>query len=254
MATHIHPPALQEIDYPTGDDRPMAETEVHRENMTGTIDMLRRHFKPVPDVYVSGNMFVYYVEGNRHKHVAPDVFVVFGVPRRQRECYKLWAEPKHNLDFVVEYTSRSTKGEDVDDKYHLYRDWLGVREYALFDPYEEYLDPPLQLHRLVDGEFVPVEPVDGRLPSEVLGLHLERDGQRLRFYDPKTGEWVLTSEEGEQRAEARRREEEARRREEEARRKQAEQERDEAAARLRAVEAELERMRRERESRDGGES
>ena len=54
----------------------------------------------------------------------------------------------------------------------------------MFDPTEDYLTPPLQGFRLVDGEYLPIEPVDGRLPSEVLGLHLEQDGRELRLYDP----------------------------------------------------------------------
>jgi len=33
--------------------------------------------------------------------------------------------------------------------------------------------------------------VDGRLPSEVLGLHLEQDGRELRLYDPVRASWLL---------------------------------------------------------------
>jgi hypothetical protein len=72
---------------------------------------------------------------------------------------------------------------------------LQVPEYFIFDPTEDYLDPPLQGFRLVDGEYLPIEPVDGRLPSDVLGLHLERDGKELRFYDPARRSRVLKSAE-----------------------------------------------------------
>ena len=34
-----------------------------------------------PDVYVSGNNFVYYEEGDPKKRVSPDCYVVFGVPQ-----------------------------------------------------------------------------------------------------------------------------------------------------------------------------
>ena len=45
--------------------------------------------------------------------------------------------------------------------------------HLLFDPTEDYLDPPLQGFRLAGELYVPIEPIAGRLPSQVLGLHLE---------------------------------------------------------------------------------
>jgi hypothetical protein len=41
-----------------------------------------------PNVYVSGNLMVYYVEGHPEISVSPDVFVVKGVPSGQRRVYK----------------------------------------------------------------------------------------------------------------------------------------------------------------------
>jgi hypothetical protein len=67
-----------------------------------------------------------------------------------------------------------------------------VTEYFLFDPTQDYLNPPLQGFRLVDGDYVPVDPIDGRLPSEILGLHFECVGTKLRFYNPTTGEYRMT--------------------------------------------------------------
>ena len=61
-----------------------------------------------------------------------------------------------------------------------------MREYFLFDPYGEYLDPPLKGYRLVEGQYVEIEPIDGRLPSEVTGLHLEAGEPMLQLYDPVT--------------------------------------------------------------------
>ena len=61
---------------------------------------------------------------------------------------------------------------------------MRVSEYFLFDPTEDYLKPPLQGFRLAGEDYIPIEPVGGRLPSQVLGLHLERDGQELRFFNP----------------------------------------------------------------------
>ena len=77
---------------------------------------------------------------------------------------------------MIEITSKSTRREDQRKKKELYRDVLQVHEYFQFDPTEDYLKPPLQGFRLIEGEYVPIEPVDGRVPSEVLGLHLSGMG------------------------------------------------------------------------------
>jgi Uma2 family endonuclease len=170
----------------------MAETPLHRQNLTDQIAMLDAWFADDPLTYVSGNMFVYYARGDRHKHVAPDVFVVRGVPKNTpRKTYRIWEEGK-SLDAILELTSQSTREEDEEDKFVLYRDVLKVREYFLFDPYTEYLVPQLKGYRLIRRKYVPIEPVAGRLPSEVLGLHLEANGPVLRLYDPPAGRWLLT--------------------------------------------------------------
>jgi Putative restriction endonuclease len=95
----------------------------------------------------------------------------------------------------IEVTSRKTRSEDQKKKFQLYQNILKVREYYLFDPYAEYLKPPLKGYRLHDGVYQPIELVDGRLPSEELGLHLERNGKELRLWNPATQRWLLTPEE-----------------------------------------------------------
>jgi Uma2 family endonuclease len=241
----------QKIDYPTSDGRPMAETDWHRDLMTASISTLKMWYAKARRVYVSGNLLLYYVPGNKRKHVSPDVFVVRGISKRKRPYYLLWDEGK-SPEMIIELTSKSTRKEDLDTKFKLYRDILRVQEYFLFDPFAEYLKPPLRGFRLTDGQYLPIQPVEGRLPSEVTGLHLERDGTMLRLYDPVAGKWLPTPEERITLADAEREEEkagrlhaEAEREEEKAGRVHAEAEREEEkAGRLRA-EAEAERFRQE---------
>jgi Uma2 family endonuclease len=254
MATASRQRATREIDYPTGDGKPMAETDLHRDDMVDVIQMLKDHFARERDVYVSGNLLVFYVEGDRRKHLSPDVFLVRGVEKKDRDHYLIWKEGK-GPGAVIEITSKSTRREDQRKKKELYQTVLRVPEYFQFDPTEDYLKPPLQGFRLVDETYVPIEPVNGRLPSEVLGLHLERDGTRLRLYDPATGKRLLTAAErneiAEQRAGAAQAERDAEREraETEQRRAEAEQRRAEAADQARRqLEEENERLRREIEA------
>jgi Uma2 family endonuclease len=195
MATATNRRQTRKVDYPSGDGKPMAETELHMEDMIDTIQVLKDYYAGQPNVYVGGNLLLYYEEGNRRKHVAPDVLVALRVPKEpKRDHYLVWDEGKAP-DFVAEITSKSTKREDEKKKFEIYRDILRVSEYFLFDPTEDYLDPPLQGFRLSRGKYVRIKEMDGRVPSRVLGLHLERHGTKLRLFDPVTGAWLPTRSE-----------------------------------------------------------
>src|SRR5207245_5475604 len=106
----------RKIDYPTSDGRPMAETDWHRDLMFALIAMLKMWYARARRVYVSGNLLLYYVPGNKRKHVAPDVFVVRGVSKRKRLYYLLWVEGK-SPEMIIELTSKSTRKEDSDTKF-----------------------------------------------------------------------------------------------------------------------------------------
>ena len=142
MAGSLSAPVAATVDYPSSDGRPMAESDFQLHPLIYAVDRLRCHFRNDPDVYVSGNMLLYYEERNPRASVAPDVFVVFGAPDRERSSYFLWEERKAP-DFVLEITSRSTWREDQGKNRELYHR-LGVREYWQYDPTRDYLEPPLQ--------------------------------------------------------------------------------------------------------------
>ena len=208
MASSISaPPApAATIDYPSSDGKPMAESDSQRKPLMYAVECLGHYFRNAPEVYVSGNLLIYYEEGTLAR-VAPDVFVVFGARNRKEEraTYLLWEEEKAP-DFVLEITSPGKWRADQTWKRELYRR-LGVREYWQYDPTRDYLDPPLQGLELVEGEYDPLpgwEMADGTLAarSEVLGLELRVAGRRLRFYDPQPGELPDLAETDEQRREA----------------------------------------------------
>ncbi len=187
MASPLSAPAR--VHYPSSDGKPMAEGDFQRTPLMYAVGRLRRHFRGRPDVYVSGNLLLYYQEGDPRAVVAPDVFVVLGAADADRASYRLWEEPKAP-DFVLEITSRSTHRDDQGRKRELYRA-LGVREYWQYDPTSDYLQPPLQGLELSAGEYrrLPaVESADGALSlaSAVLGLELRLTKRGLRFYDPQT--------------------------------------------------------------------
>jgi hypothetical protein len=209
----------------------MAETEVHAQVMMDLWSTLRRHYASVPDVYLWGNMFLYYQQGNPRACLAPDLFLVKGVGKHVRRTYKLWEEGRVP-SLVVEVTSKDTRDEDLEKKAVYER--LGVEEYILFDPLGEYLRPQLQGYRLVAGRYEAMTlEADGALLSGTTNLRLAPEGQKLRLRDAVTGEPLLWNQEL---AEARRTAEE-----------RADQEklaRQAAEERMRRLEEEVARLRR----------
>ena len=79
------------VHYPESDGKPMGESDVHRDAMIRHIELLQYLFRG-QRVYVSGDLLVYYEQGNVGRHLAPDGFVVFGVPGHDRETFRTWEE------------------------------------------------------------------------------------------------------------------------------------------------------------------
>lgn len=249
-----------EIHYPETDGKPMAESDLHRDMMLYLIRLLQRFFAGQM-VYVSGNLLVYYEQGNRYRSVAPDCFVVRGIDPHLRKTYKIWEEGKAP-EVVFEVTSHSTQNEDLGQKMGIYAQ-MGVQEYYLYDPTADYLQPSLRAFVLQGGGYVPMTPVrdevdlgdlavmpDPTEPPEfispLLGLRITLDeGNQLHFYDLRDGKRLLSDEEARYAAEAeaqsalRQAEHEAQRAEKEAQRAT------QADQRAAQVEAENARLRAE---------
>jgi len=195
IPTSSRPEVTPPIIYPESDGEPLAETEVHILAIIDFIATLRFHYRSRRDIYVIGNMFLYYEEGNPRARKAPDLMVVKGVDTSQpRRIFKVWEE-KAAPRVIIEFTSKSTCDEDQGDKKAVYAR-LGVREYFLFDPLHEYLDQPFEGYRLIGQEYVPMEAASaGGIVSEELGLRLLPEGGLLRLYDLKKGARFLAPQE-----------------------------------------------------------
>lgn len=186
--------ALPEIEYPESDGQPLGETDFHFTTIILLVQALRDYFADHPQVYVAGDLMFYYERGNPHAVKAPDVLVVKGVSKHKRRIYKLWEEPVVPCT-LFEITSKQTGSADLTTKYQLY-ERLGVKEYFLFDPLAEYLQPRLQGFTWVQGRYqaLPLS-ATGELVSRELGLILRPQGDLLRLVDGYTHQVLLTSAE-----------------------------------------------------------
>jgi Uma2 family endonuclease len=236
-----HDAALYTVDdLPESDGKPMAETHKHVLQMVAALNALRWHFRDDQQLYLIGNMFVYFLDNlGTLRRVAPDIFAVRGISTEARRVYAVEKEGKAP-DIVIEFTSKKTQKTDTIKKPKFYS-WLGVKEYFMFDPLGEYLKPRLIGNELVNGEYARMKMAHGRLHSKVLGLDLVVDGDDLRFYDPQTEKWLLRHEE----AQVARQIAEAQAQRELAARQAAEAEVQRELAARQAAEAEISRLREE---------
>ncbi len=195
-----------QVEYPSGDGKPIAENERQYDAIFLVWEQLRGHFAWREDVHVGGGLLWYYREGDNTARVAPDVFVALGVPRDPpRDSYKVWEEGK-TPDFVLEVAAPLKARLDREGKRELYQR-LGVREYWMYDPTGGLHRTRLQALRLVGRTYRAVRAerdASGhiRARSKVLGLDLLFDGDRLRIWDPVARRFLPTLAESEARAEA----------------------------------------------------
>lgn len=242
---HAIPLREDDVFYPESDGLPMGESELHRDEIVYLIEAFQERFQGEPNVYVGGNLFLYYRRGDPRDVICPDVMVVQGVPKLpMRRTYKLWEEGEAPC-LAMEVRSDSTEVNDFFSKKALYES-LGIDEYILYDPLA-VRTPQIQGFRLADdGRYLPMAPgPDGSLASQTTGVTFRLEGQSIRVVETATGRRFLRNEEKNAAlAEAKRTA--ARQREELERAQQAASQ--EKEARL-ALEEEIARLRRELERR-----
>ena len=187
-------PAPKEIDYPSLDDKLLADSPWQSRTMHAQFDMLSTRYVDDPNTYVTMGLRLYYTEGEPADMVVPDLFVSCGVPKRLREWYKVWEEGKAP-DFVLEVSAEVSAEDNLGRNLETYAR-IGIREYCVYDPIGGLHFPRLQLFRLEGGVYKRVSGrggPDGALavPSETLGLEMRFEEDRLRLWDPAAREYLL---------------------------------------------------------------
>ena len=195
---------------------------------------LRKHFDNADTTIVLSEIPVRQSPGQREGHRIPDLLIAFGVDRAvavEQNGYSIREQGKPP-DFVLEIASPSTGENDYTSKRRDYAAF-GIPEYWRFDPSGgQYHGAPLAGDRLEEGAYLPVEIVESgprhlHGHSDVLGLDLCWEDGRLRWWDPKSRSYLLTFDETEDA------------------RANAEARAESAEARVRELEAELDRRRGE---------
>jgi Uma2 family endonuclease len=231
------PPEAAVVECPPTDlwsDEPPLESDFHRDQIDLLIRLLRWWWRDRNDVYVSGNLTVYYNQDQlkTRDFRGPDFFVVLGTEKKDRKSWVVWGENGLYPNLILEILSDSTKRVDQGLKKDLYQNTFRTPDYFWFDPHTL----ELQGFHLVDGHYQAIQPTEqGWLWSQQLELYLGLVDNKLRFFSPQ-GELIPSLEElAEQ--ERQRAEQEQQRAEQERQRAEQEQQRAERA------EAEIARLK-----------
>jgi Uma2 family endonuclease len=231
----------------TYDEMAMPEGDRHANAKARALDALRGYFtRQRRRIYLAQELPIYYPAEPRF---APDLLAVLEVEDVEHDKWVVSAEGK-GLDWVLEVHVGGDRKKDAERNVARYAR-LGIPEYFLYDRGRNQL----AVYRLASPEarvYTAVVPNRGLYESRVLGLDVEVDKDRLRFYAGTM--LLLESEELIARIQAladetqRRAEEEARLREAaEQRREEERRLRDDAEQRREAAEQRREEERRLRE-------
>lgn len=110
-AANGHIRAPREVHYPEGDGKPMAETGLHALALMRLMMLMRFVFDRRSDVHVTGNLMMYWVEGDPRQRVSPDVLVAVGVNQEPpRRTWQTWVDGVPTVIFDI--SSRKTRCND----------------------------------------------------------------------------------------------------------------------------------------------
>ena len=189
-------PTTPAVVYPDSDGRRMADNDLQFRwiaTIRGNFDLL---LQDRADVYVAADHLIYAQQGNPKRRAAPDVYVAFGRPKRDRGSYKVWEEGGVFPQVVIEVLSPGNRRAELRRKSQFYQRY-GAEEYVVIDPDRHTLRA---YHRTPAGRLKGV-PTAPDYVSPRLGVRYVQRSTGLRVFHP-TGEPFLTMMEAHERARA----------------------------------------------------
>ncbi len=161
------------VEYPEDDGLPMADNSKQFWWITTIAANLAGLYRDREDVFVGGNMLWYAREGHPAERFAPDVFVVFGRPKKHRSSYRQWEEDDVPMTVVFEFISPSNSWQEMTHKLAFFSEH-GAEEFYIYDPETNdltiYIRGKTTLRRIHDvADFV----------SPKMGIRFDSSGPKL---------------------------------------------------------------------------
>jgi Uma2 family endonuclease len=181
MVTQLQSPDKSNIIYPDDNGEPMSNNTEQFRLIVEIKENLELLFANDPNVFVAGDLLWYPVEENNKLSQAPDVMVVFGIPKGYRGSYQQWNENNIPPQIAFEILSPGNRLTPMIQKFRFYERY-GVEEYYLYDP--EKLE--LTGWQRVEEKLEKIEQIDGWV-SPRLGVRFQLSTTQLHIFGP-TGE------------------------------------------------------------------
>ncbi|MFP5272787.1 Uma2 family endonuclease [Coleofasciculus sp.] len=178
MTTQLLSQTASEIIYPDSDGQPMADNTIQFRWINAIYYNLAWLFASDNNVFVAGDLIWYPEEGNNKLRQAPDVMIVFGVPKVDRGSYQQWQENDIAPQVVFEILSPGNTRKEMNRKL-LFYDRYGVEEYYLYDPYKNRLMGWMRSESWLDV----IDQMNGWVSSR-LGIRFELTEETLVIYRP----------------------------------------------------------------------
>lgn len=178
MVTQLQSPDKSKIIYPDDNGEPMSNNTEQFRLIVWIKENLELLFGDDPNVFVAGDLLWYPVEGNNNIRQAPDVMVVFGVPKGYRGSYQQWLENDIAPQVAFEIWSPGNRLTPMMQKFKFYERY-GVEEYYLYDP--EKLE--LIGWQRVEEKLEQIEQMDGWV-SPRLGVRFQLSETELEMFRP----------------------------------------------------------------------
>lgn len=178
MVTEIKSSVSSTPFYPESDGQMMADNTKQFRWIVTIKENLEWLFAENPEVFVAGDLLWYPVEGEPKIRMAPDVFVVFGRSKGDRDSYQQWQESNIAPQVVFEILSPGNRLQEMLGKLKFY-DRYGIEEYYIYDPARNELTG---LVRSEEGLEV-IEPI-AEWTSPRLGIRFDMSGEELQIYQP----------------------------------------------------------------------
>ena len=175
---------FEDLDlYPDSDGQPMADNTKQFRWIVVIKENLERLFASDPDVFVAGDLLWYPVEGEPKLRQAPDVMVVFGRPKGDRESYQQWKEEGIAPQVVFEILSPGGHPGEMLRNLSFYQRY-GVAEYYIYAPDShqltglQRLGQSLQLIGEMENWISPCLKIRFQLTEEALEIY-RPDGEKF---------------------------------------------------------------------------
>ena len=155
------------VYYPAEEERKVPFSDAALRLLVYLYQALNYLFGEHPDVYVGADQFFYWEPGDPTQRVAPDGYVIFGIPKRPlRTSIRVWEEAPPV--FVTEISNADSREEDRGHKFLVYQDVLCVPNYLIYDHDKK----EILFYRLQDGQYV-----------------RQQTDEKERYYCPELNVW-----------------------------------------------------------------